>query len=546
MKKNHFALSSILILVLFLSSCAPKIPESIEETSPTELPNLRYSLWLAPYLPQGLQAKLNLPDSFLRVTAQSEADIVLDIGVDHLVTQWIYALVAPFDTIIDEISLLELKMLWQGESLQDLPVEKLALDGSTRGIFEKLWGKPSSTTVSTIPSSDLLATAWEDGRTWSIIPFEELQPQWKVISLDGQSPIQKSFNPDNYPLNIPISMYMDEAVSQSLTSWFEADPDHLLLPASNREADKLTTVVLTGVTALVRATASTMERKGITYPAIEIGDLLRDADILHISNEVPFAQNCPSPGANRQNAANLIFCSKPEYIQLLEAIGTDVVELSGDHFRDWGAEAMLFTLDLYNQRGWPYYGGGANLEDGMQPALFEHNGNKIAFIGCNGKKLRGYAAAKTEEPGAVMCDMDAMQDVVKNVIADGYLPVFTFQHVEYYSYKIDQDLVEDFHRAADAGAVIVSGSQAHQPHAFEFYKTATLHYGLGNLFFDQYYEGFPQRQAFIDRHVFYDGRYISTELFTIMFVDYARSRFMNEEERIDLLQTIFAASGWKN
>lgn len=544
MKRFNIALSSIIIIVLFLISCTPEIPDSSEHASLTEIPDRRYTIWLAPYLPQGLQDELNWSDSLLRVSAQSEADIVLDIGADHLVSRWIYALVAPFDTIVDEISLPDLKALWQGESLQDFPVEKLALDGSTRGIFEKLWGKPSPSTVSTIPSSDLLATAWEDGQTWSIIPFEELQPQWKVISLDGQSPIQKKFNPDGYPLNVPISMYMDEEILQTFESQSGTDFGGLLLPDSNREADKLTTVVLTGVTALVRATASTMERKGMTYPAIEIGELLRDADILHISNEVPFALNCPSPSANQQNAANLVFCSKPEYIQLLEAIGTDVVELSGDHFRDWGADAMLYTLDLYNQRGWPYYGGGASLEDGMRPALFEHNGNKIAFIGCNGKKLRGYAAAKTGEPGAVMCDMDAMENLVKEVIADGYLPIFTFQHVEYYSYKIDQDLVEDFHRAADAGAMIVSGSQAHQPHAFEFYKTATLHYGLGNLFFDQYYEGFPQRQAFIDRHVFYDGRYISTELFTIMFVDYARSRFMSEEERVDLLQTIFAASGW--
>jgi poly-gamma-glutamate capsule biosynthesis protein CapA/YwtB (metallophosphatase superfamily) len=36
--------------------------------------------------------------------------------------------------------------------------------------------------------------------------------------------------------------------------------------------------------------------------------------------------------------------------------------------------------------------------------------------------------------------------------------------------------------------VIVSGSQAHQPHGFEFYNGSLIHYGLGNLFFDQYNE----------------------------------------------------------
>ena len=44
---------------------------------------------------------------------------------------------------------------------------------------------------------------------------------------------------------------------------------------------------------------------------------------------------------------------------------------------------------------------------------------------------------------------------------------------------------EHRHRPADAGAVIVSGSQSHVPLQMEFYKGAFIHYGLGNLFFGQ-------------------------------------------------------------
>lgn len=99
----------------------------------------------------------------------------------------------------------------------------------------------------------------------------------------------------------------------------------------------------------------------------------------------------------------------------------------------------------------------------------------------------------------------------------------------------------------EAGAVIVSGSQAHQPHGLEINEDSFVHYGLGNLFFDQY-AGSPNvsetRKAFVDRHVFYDGRHISTELLTMVFVDFARARPMTVEERRDLLQTTFSASGW--
>ncbi|MDP3184887.1 MAG: CapA family protein, partial [Anaerolineales bacterium] len=91
----------------------------------------------------------------------------------------------------------------------------------------------------------------------------------------------------------------------------------------------------------------------------------------------------------------------------------------------------------------------------------------------------------------------------------------------------------------------VNGSQAHLPQAMEFYDGAFIHYGLGNLFFDQM--DIPvagTRREFIDRQIFYAGKYISTELLTAMLEDYARPRPMTASERTQFLQDIFSASGW--
>ena len=78
----------------------------------------------------------------------------------------------------------------------------------------------------------------------------------------------------------------------------------------------------------------------------------------------------------------------------------------------------------------------------------------------------------------------------------------------------------------------------------EFLNDSFIHYGLGNLFFDQYGLCEACRQGLIDRHVFYDGRYLSLELLPIQFVDYARSRPMTFEEANTLFQALFQASGW--
>jgi poly-gamma-glutamate synthesis protein (capsule biosynthesis protein) len=174
----------------------------------------------------------------------------------------------------------------------------------------------------------------------------------------------------------------------------------------------------------------------------------------------------------------------------------------------------------------------------------EHNGTKIAFLGCNAKG-GGYATAAPGYPGAVACDFPTMTRQIRDLREQGYNPIATFQHFEYYTYQAQPDQIRDARILSDAGAVIVSGSQAHQPQAFEIRDDAFIHHGLGNLFFDQIYEIPPNTAtAFIDRHIFYNGKHISTELLTIRFEDFARARPMTEGERIELLQRTFNASGW--
>lgn len=458
---------------------------------------------------------------------------------------WVYALAAPFNTLTDEVRLEALIQAWKGRPDPSTPFTTLLVDESTRGVFSKLWGEPGAI-VQTTAAGDLLQSAWDAADTWAIVPFEKLEPRWKVIAVDEQNPVQKAFDPTSYGLTV----YFGSADgSEDLSAERLQKP----LAESNRKPDRLTTVMLTGVTALVRGTASWMEYFGNEYPAMFIGDELRDADILHINNEVPFAANCPYP----YPWEGLVFCSRTKYMELLDHIGADVIELSGDHLHDWGEEATYLTINMIQERGLPYYGGGLNREDAQKPALFEHNGNKIAFLGCNAKPP-GYSSASETTPGAVHCDFDQLVGEIQRVRAQGYLPIVTFQHLEYYSYNAHPILEADFKRVAEAGAVIVSGSQAHQPHAMAFLggdpsisaasaspSLSFLHYGLGNLFFDQVYEGYPNRQAFIDRHVFFEGRHISTELLTILFVDLARARPMTDDERLDLLSTIFEASGWQ-
>ena len=494
---------------------------------------LQVSLWVPPYLAETLGEALGDPLRGLFVSDQVTANVSLEVGEGNVVSRWIYTAVTPFSSTLQGISSADLLSSWQGGSIDVFGNQPLLMDQNTYEMFSAMWGPAADGRVQVMTQGDLLDDAWAHQPVFAIIPFEALDPRWKVLPVDGGSPIRKDFDLEQYALKIPISLNGDPQLIELIKSNFE-------LPSTNRDPQKLTVVAMTGVTALVRATAYEMEKNGITYPDQDIRDELLSADITHISNEVPFAEDCPYPNPNQ---ADVRFCSRDSYIQLLEDVGTDVVELTGDHFQDWGTEAMFHTLDLYRARSWQYYGGGENLADGQKALLMENNTNRIAFIGCNAKGP-SFAQAGATGPGAVLCDMDWMAGEIRRLKTEGYLVIATFQHREYYTYAAQPDQQRDFRQMAEAGAVIVSGSQAHQPQSMEFLNGSFIHYGLGNLFFDQYGLCDACRQGLIDRHVFYNGRYISTELLPILFVDYARSRPMTLEESNSLLQVLFQASGW--
>ncbi len=523
------------------STSLPIIPTFTSQPEPSLSPTQpQVTIWLAPYLPEKMRDIVVIPEGYVRVDDPAAADIRLGIaGADMPATNdWIYALVAPFPTVTDGISSNELLSAWKGDSIVPFANSPLLMTQNTLEVLTAHFGIPAEGAVQVLPADQLIGTAWSNRPSWGIVPFEALDPQWKVLTIDEQSPIRKDFVPSQYKLTVPFV----------LDGKGNPKPEIINLPLTNRDPSRLTTVALTGVTAMVRATAWTMEQKGITYPAQDIGPILSQADITHISNEIPFTPDCPYPTPTMDA---LVFCSNPKYIDLLKAVGTDIVELTGDHFMDHGADATLFTLQMYKDLGWPYYGGGANAEEARQPVKLENNGNKIAFMGCNvGCQVKNEipcdAIATDSHPGAAQCDFNWISNEIPALRDEGYQVIFTFQHREYYTYTTEPILANDFGLVAAAGAAIVSGSQAHQAHGFAFENGSYIHYGLGNLFFDQYHYCVDDAcdYAFIDRHVFYAGRYISTELITIRFVDFARPRLMTPEERARFLEIIFNASGW--
>jgi poly-gamma-glutamate synthesis protein (capsule biosynthesis protein) len=548
------------ILIFLLSACAqqPALPPvngekspapveitaSTEVVTPTEselpsattIPVNSLTVWADSILPAMLLDQVSvLPTAATSDEAALKLSLVQNSedGVE-----WIYALVAPFSSLLDEMALADLVNDWQGV---DVPSTPIYVDLSTRAALEGLLGAPAAN-VQVLPADEILAASWGVPDALALVPFEALEPRWKVIVLDGQSPVRNDFQAAAYPLKAYFGW---QGEADSLAALQQAVIDGTLPElTSNRDPSRMTVLIMTGVTALVRATAVKMEEKGMTYPGEAVRDWLINADLTHISNEVSFSPVCPDPVSY---PGPLIFCSKPEYIELLDDVGTDIIELTGNHGIDWGRDALAFSLDLYRQRGWTYYAAGEDVFKAREAVTVEHNGNKLAFIGCNPAGPEFIWATETQS-GVANCDYPWMWERIRQLSSEGYQVIATFQYFETYRHYVEPFEERDFRSMADAGAVIVSGSQAHHPMAMEFYQGSFIHYGLGNLFFDQMHTGglIPDatRKEFIDRYVFYNNQHISTELLTAMLEDYARPRPMTASERYDFLTEIFAVTRW--
>jgi len=524
---------------------ATAVPTFTPTVAPTSTPDATptptatpgpVALWVHPAVPAAIRdLRIESGRGLQLVSVPEEAEAKL-VPVDVPTSlEWVLVPVVPFPTLADDVSWRDIVAFWQGDAqaLSYLGGETgpptLFCTEEVDAALRVILGEPSADTPIMVTSPEtILDEAWQARpAAWGVVPFDALEPRWKVLRLDGVNVLERGLVEEEYPLALHFDLEGAPATSLALPQY------------TNRDENRMTILVMTGVTALVRCTADRMEERGVLYPAEYVGEVLRSADIAHISNEVPFADNCPPPSCQQES---LVFCSSPAYLELLRAVGTDIVELTGNHFQDYGSEATLMTVAMYDGEGWPHYGGGVNLEDARKPVILTDHGNSLSFMGCNPVGPE-FAWADEERPGAAPCDFEYMHIALGDLAASVDVPIVTWQYWEFYHYEPTPQQREDFRGMVDAGAKIVSGSQAHHPQAMEFYNGGFIHYGLGNLFFDQMWS-LETRQECVDRHVIYDGRHISTEILTYMLEDWAQPRPMTDSERRELLTALFRASGW--
>ena len=371
-----------------------------------------------------------------------------------------------------------------------------------------------------VAHDQLFNALWRDKRSYTLLPVNELRLPLRVLWVDDWPVVDQL---DRYPL--------------VFTSDFP-----------NFSRDQLTRITLSGTTALARHTLPAIDAIGVERAVSGIRDYALLSDFFQITNEASIAPGCPVLDRVGLAGSNYSMCMKPEHAAIFDLLDVDVVDLTGNHINDFGYDPLLHTLDRFEQLDVAVVGGGRDPQAARRPLILEHNGSRVGWIACNDAGP-AYAIANADpnsvygqRPGAAACDRNWLREALAVLSAEVDLVLVTVQYREFERFTPTQSHQFDFRTFAEWGADIVIGTAEHKPMTYEFYptqrgETAFIHYGLGNLFFDQ--ELWGNRRFFLDTLYIYDGRLLTVEVFPGIIDDRARPRLLRGDDRFNFLHFMF-------
>jgi len=465
------------------------------------------------------------------------------------VTVWerVFTPADRMSSVLESITLDELAAVWTGAGTTP-NFENIYAGEDDVPLLATLLGEPGENVIPVL-AEEVEAAVWGDRMGLALVPFERLNVTLRAIPVDGQTPMDNRFDAGAWPLTVRAGLAgLTERGRDALAKVAERPP------VSNRDATKLTVLVMTGVTAMARNSAVAIDRsEDPGFLARIVGPELAAADLTIISNEIPFLPDCVAD--NTLN--NLILCSHNDYWENLALSGVDAIGLSGNHQNDFGYDAMRQSLAFYEEKGVPIYGGGENDQVARAALELEHNGNRLGFLGANqwgpetyynGKGEAVSAWAGEDHPGSARFDLETMQADIRELKPKVDLVFAEVQHTEFNSagdYQTEPiELQEiDFRGMIDACAHVVTGVMAHAPQAVEIRDGKLILYGLGNLYFDQTWS-WPTRTGLVARHTIYDGKLINTELLVTVIERNFQLRWATPEERVQVLKSVFDVSRW--
>ncbi len=219
-----------------------------------------------------------------------------------------------------------------------------------------------------------------------------------------------------------------------------------------------------------------------------IGDsllsIMQSSDIMMINNEFPY-----STGGTPTENKTFTFRANPSSASLLNEMGVDIVTLANNHAYDYGAQALVDSVDALDSAGILHVGAGRNLSEASKPAEFvTSSGQKIVIIGTTQVEQLDNPDTKgaTEtEPGVFRClDDTLLLSEIKAAKEEGAFVIVFIHWGKELQVETDWWQQKQAPEIVAAGADLIIGCHAHILQKIDYIEDTPIVYSLGNFLFN--------------------------------------------------------------
>lgn len=220
-----------------------------------------------------------------------------------------------------------------------------------------------------------------------------------------------------------------------------------------------------------------LKAKGYDYPFAGVKSILTTSDLSIANLESPIAR-----GGKEFSGKKFRFRAEPAVASALKHAGISVVTLANNHSMDFGAEALLETLEHLRAKNIAWVGAGNDLSDARAMTVLTVKGRKIAFLGYSLTQPVEFFAGAHRAGTAPGYEAFVRADVARARAAAEYVIV------SFHWGKEATGTIQDYQRAMahcaiDSGADIILGHHPHVLQGVERYKKGIIFYSLGNFTF---------------------------------------------------------------
>jgi poly-gamma-glutamate capsule biosynthesis protein CapA/YwtB (metallophosphatase superfamily) len=493
-----------------------------------------------------------------------QPDIVFNTGVSGGTVTRYWVPIAALGAGVDALTAEQLQAVVGGTSPNWKQVGGIsapvvfAAAGPERDIASAALFAPSATPQRTFATYEELRAAMTPASgIVAFVPLLEVRFSVRALAVDGTDIVRGRGDPARWPFVERVAISAATGKGRSVVETLAARAAAVLPTA--------TTVVVTGDILQSRCSLARIEATGDWGAALRgpVAEYLAKAD-LALGSLDGSIQDVSAP-FGCISTTNLT--SPPQVIEALTLAGIDEVTIATNHVFDCGQafcgnRAFLRTIELLTQAHIKVAGGGKNLEEALAPVVFELNGTRFGVLGFDDVAAMELEATPTE-PGTAPLDDDYKEERAAGEPAffrpasELSLSRFT-ERIRALKTQVDVVIVqvqsgtEDTHEpsprsikalraAADAGAGLVVGNQAHWVQAIETRGQAFIAYALGNFIFDQ--RQTPEHtQGYLLEATFWGKQLANVRMVPYQIADQYKPVFVSGDLRAKILGDVVTAS----